>query len=180
MDTSNDSFSILINIANNLLPVQELLSGAAYVMGIGFAMKALMSLKSHGENRQGMSQGASPLKEPALYLVVAAMMIYFPTAVDIMLNTSFGSPNILSYQQLPDNVMTFLNGNSSLGRALVVIIQTIGLYAFVRGWVLVARSGGSGSQPGGLGKGLTHVFGGVLAINIVGTLEMIDNTLFGT
>ena len=177
---TSDSFSILINIANNLSPVQSLMSAGAYLMGIGFAIKALMSLKAHGENRQGMSQGGSPMKEPVLYLVVAGMLIYFPSAVDVIMTTTFGAPNILSYSQLPSSVVSILSGNTALGNALMVIIQTIGLYAFIRGWVLIARSGASGQQPGGLGKGLTHVFGGVLAINIVATLEMIDNTLFGS
>ena len=32
---------LLNNLANNLGPVQKLISGAAYLMGIGFAIKAM-------------------------------------------------------------------------------------------------------------------------------------------
>ncbi len=74
---------------------------------------------------------------------------------------------------------SLFGGDSELGNALVIIIQTIGLYAFARGWVLIARGAGQGQQPGNTGKGLMHIFGGILAVNIVGTVEMINNTLFG-
>jgi intracellular multiplication protein IcmC len=75
---------------------------------------------------------------------------------------------------------TLFGSGSVVGRPLAIIIQVIGLIAFVRGWVLVARSASQGQPPGGTGKGLIHVFGGILAINIVGTINMINNTLYGT
>lgn len=34
-------------------------------------------------------------------------------------------------------------------------------------------------EPGSPAKGLTHVIGGILAINIVGALEVINNVLYG-
>ena len=76
-------------------------------------------------------------------------------------------------------MIVMFGGNSQLGNAVVIIFQTIGLYAFTRGWILIARAASQGQQPGGTGKGLMHVFGGVLAVNIVGTVELLKNTLFG-
>ena len=125
-----------------------------------------------------MQASSSNIKEPIFYLLIAALLIYFPTAIDIVLNTSFGSSNVLSYAD-SDVVSSAFGGDSDLGEALVTIFQTIGLAAFVRGWVLIARAASQGQQPGGTGKGLMHVFGGILAVNIVGTVEMINNTLFG-
>lgn len=174
----DDYWDILTNIANSLIPVQRLMTGGAYVMGIGFAMKALLTLKSHGESRAAMSSSSS-LKEPFLYFIVAGVFIYFPTGFDVLMNTTFGYTNVLAYSD-GSAMGAWLGGDTSLGRALTVIIQTIGLYAFVRGWVLIARSSSTGQPPGGTGKGLTHVFGGILAVNIVGTIEMINNTLMGT
>jgi intracellular multiplication protein IcmC len=175
MSDSADT-NILVNLAESLLPVQELITGAAYIIGIGFAIKSLMTFKQHGEAKTQMSSQSS-IKEPVLYLLIAGMMIYFPTGFDIIMNTSFGYTNVLSYGE--SDVVSSAFGDSDVGYALVVIIQTIGLYAFTRGWVLISRSASQGQQPGGAGKGLMHVFGGILAVNIVGTLEMIHNTLFG-
>lgn len=175
---ADTSETVLVNLANSLLPVQNLITGAAYVVGIAFALKAIYSLKVYGEARTMMSSNSS-IKEPVFYLMVAALLIYFPTAFDIIMNTTFGYTNVLSYGD-SDVVSSMFGGDSDVGNAIVIIFQTIGLYAFVRGWVLIARGSTQGQPPGGTGKGLMHVFGGVLAVNIVGTVEMINNTLFGS
>lgn len=177
MADSSTTTTVLVNLANSLLPVQNLISGAAYLVGIAFALKALYSLKVYGEAKT-MQASSSSIKEPIFYLLVAGMLIYFPTAVDIIMNTSFGYTNILAYGD-SEVASSMFGGDSDLGNALVIIFQTIGLYAFTRGWILIARAASQGQPPGGTGKGLMHVFGGILAVNIVGTVEMINNTLFG-
>ena len=159
------------------------MTGAAYLIGLAFAFKAIYSLKMFGESKSMMSQGHSSLKEPAIYLVVAAIFIYFPTGLAIMLNTTFGSSSILQYAPVNSSsqaISTLFGSGSTVGRPLALIIQTIGVIAFVRGWVLIARTASQGQPPGGTGKGLMHVFGGILAMNIVATLEIINNTLYGT
>ncbi|KTD45442.1 IcmC (DotE) [Legionella quinlivanii] len=178
--TSNAS--ILNNLAANLLPVERLVTGAAYLIGIAFAFKAIYSLKVYGEARTMMSSNTS-IKEPAVYIMVAAILIYFPTGLDIMLNTTFGSSNILQYAPMDSQnqaLDSLFGTGSAVGQSLSLLIQVIGVIAFVRGWVLIARSASQGQPPGGTGKGLMHVFGGILAMNIVATLEMINNTLYGT
>jgi intracellular multiplication protein IcmC len=173
-----DSVSVLTNIAHSLVPVQSLITAGAYVMGIAFGLKALITLKSHSESRSGMSGGNSSIKEPLIYLAVGGLLIYFPTTFSVFMNTTFGYSSVLEYSQ-QSTLSDWLGGNNELGLAVTTIIQTIGLYAFVRGWVLVVRASSTGQPPGGVGKGLTHVFGGILAINIVGTIELVNNTLTG-
>lgn len=173
---------ILTNIANNLAPVQGLITGAAYVIGLSFALKALYSLKVYGEART-MTASHTSIKEPLVYLIVAGIFIYFPTGLAIVLNTTFGSSSILQYAPVNSGNQTInaLFGSGSIvGRPLTIIIQTIGLIAFVRGWILIARAASQGQPPGGTGKGLVHVFGGILAINIVATINIINNTIYGT
>lgn len=170
--------SIIVNIANSLLPVQQLITGAAYLIGIAFAFKAIYSLRIYGEARTMMSSNTS-IKEPVFYVLVSGFLMYFPTGLDVILNTTFGDSNILAYSDSGAAASLF-GGNNQVGNAMVIIFQTIGLYAFTRGWVLIARAASQGQQPGGTGKGLMHVFGGVLAVNIVGTIEVLQNTLFGS
>ncbi|WP_133127910.1 type IV secretion protein IcmC [Legionella nagasakiensis] len=172
---------ILINIANNMAPVQRMLTGAAYLIGLSFAFKAIYSLKVYGEARTMMSTNAS-MKEPLTYLLVAGIFIYFPTAFEIFLNSTFGYTNILAYAPINSSnqaLDTLFGSNSVVGPPLAVIIRTIGLIAFIRGWILISRSASQGQPPGGTGKGMMHVFGGILAMNIVGTLQIINNTLYG-
>ena len=172
---------ILNNIATNLLPVEKLITGAAYLIGISLAFKAIYSLKVYGEARTMMSSNGS-IKEPVIYFVVAAIFIYFPTGLDIMLNSTFGNSSLLGYTTTNANqgITGLFASGSPVAWALRIIIQTIGLASFVRGWVLISRSAAQGQPPGGTGKGLIHVFGGILAINIVGTVNMINNTIYGT
>lgn len=172
---------VLTNIANNVAPVQRLITGAAYLMGIGFAFKAIACLKQHGENRAASQSGG--LKEPLMYLMVAAVFIYFPTAESILLKTTFGYSNVLAYGSLQTQnptLNTLFGPTSSAGQSLSLIIQTIGLIAFIRGWVLISRSATHGQTQGGTSKGLMHIIGGILAMNIMGTLEVLNNTLYGT
>jgi intracellular multiplication protein IcmC len=173
---------ILNNLANSLAPIERLITGGAYVMGCAFLFKAIYSLKVYGEARTMMSNNAS-IKEPVVYLMIGVILIYFPTSFEIFMQSSFGYQNVLQYAPVSSNnqALDTLFGNGSVvGRPLSMLIQVIGLVAFVRGWVLVARSASQGQPPGGTGKGLIHVFGGILAINIVGTINMINNTLYGS
>lgn len=173
---------ILNNIANNLIPVERLVTGFAYLIGLAFAFKAIFSLKAYGEARTMMSKETN-LKEPLIYLFVAGIFIYFPTALGILLTTTFGSKSILEYgptNSTNQTLSALFGPGSTVGRPIAIIIQTIGVIAFIRGWVLIARSASQGQPPGGTGKGLIHVFGGILAMNIVATLEVVNNTLYGT
>jgi intracellular multiplication protein IcmC len=174
---------IIKNIADNMEEVQKLISGFAYIAGLFFILKAVLALKQYGESRTAMSSGQSHLKEPLMYFLVGAFLLFFPSGLAVMLQTTFGESTITEYTAI-DSKNPVWNGlfgsGSAVGRSLVIIIQTIGGIAFVRGWILIARGASQGQQPGGTGKGLVHVFGGVLAMNIVSTLQIINNTLYGT
>mgnify|MGYP006116650051 CR=1 FL=1 len=159
----------LNNLALSVDQLYQMVTGAAYVMGGAFVLKAIYSLKVYGEARTMMST-ASSIKEPITYLIIGAVFIYLPTGVSVMLNTTFADNTIMSYEQLPSGMnLTVANG----GIALLSILQLVGIIAFVRGWVLVGRSQAQGSQPGGLGKGITHIFGGILLMNIVFTINIL-------
>lgn len=173
---------ILTNIANSLAPIERLITGGAYLIGCAFLFKSIYSLKVYGEARTMMSNSAS-IKEPIIYLIVGVLLIYFPTGLGVLMQTSFGYSNVLQYAPTnsSNQALDALFGSGSVvGRPLSMVIQVVGLAAFVRGWVLIARSASQGQPPGGTGKGLIHVFGGILAINIVGTLTVINNTIYGT
>lgn len=178
---ATQNVDVLRNLATNLLPVQTLIKGAAYILGLVFAFKALYSLKTYGEARTMMSQHGS-IKEPLTYLFVAAVLLILPNTLETLLSATFGSPNILGYAPMNSQnqtLNTLMGGGSEAGRSIVIVIQTIGYIAFVRGWMLVAQASSQGGQPGTMGKGFIHVIGGILAINIVGTLQIVNNTLYG-
>jgi intracellular multiplication protein IcmC len=172
---------VLNNIAKSLEPVERLLTGAAYLIGLSLAFKAIYTLKVYGEARTMMSSNSS-IKEPVVYLLVAGVFLFFPTAFEVFMNTTFGYGNVLAYAPISSSnntIDTLFGPGSAVGRPLTLLLQVIGLIAFIRGWILISRSASQGQPPGGTGKGMMHVFGGILAMNIVGTLQIINNTLYG-
>lgn len=172
---------ILNNIAQSIKPVEHLITGASYLIGVAFLFKAIYTLKSYGEARTMMSSNAS-LKEPVTYLIVGALLIYFPTTLSLIMQTTFNYNTVLQYAPVSSQngaLEALFGTGSAVGRPLTMLIQVIGLVSFIRGWVLIAKSSSQGQQQGGAGKGLVHVFGGILAINIVGTLTIINNTIYG-
>ena len=180
-DWYSSAESILTNVATSLVPIEKMLTGGAYLIGLAFAIKAVMTLKSHGEQRSSMS-GTGNIKEAGMYLFVAGMLVYYPTAFEALMNSTFGYENVLSYASLNSGspwLSSIFGTDSAVGTTLTMIIQIIGLIAFIRGWILIARASSQGQSPGSTGKGLMHVFGGILAMNIVGTLQVFYNTLFG-
>ena len=75
---------------------------------------------------------------------------------------------------------TFFSNAGNISANVFLFVQVIGYVAFIRGWIIIAKSSSQGGgQHGSFGKGLMHVFGGVLGINIVQTLNVINNTLIG-
>ena len=112
------------------------------------------------------------------------MLLFMPTAINVFLGTIFGSNTILAYtgtSTLNPVFDTLFGSTSEFGKNLVLFVQTCGLVAFMRGWLIIARSGTQGGhQQNSMGKGLMHIGGGVLALNIVQTITIINNTLYGS
>lgn len=174
-----------INIFSNLLPslfnIEKLVTACAYVIGISLIIRGVMALKQVGEHRSHMSQHHT-LKEPMYYFLSGSFLLFLPTGVNVFLASTFGTNDILSYSAL-NTFNPFINSLSSsgdFGHALVMVVQIFGIVSFIHGWLIISKTGGqSGHQQGGFGKGLMHIFGGILALNIVQTLNIISNTLYG-
>ena len=182
MDETNyyEQSNVLVNLAQSLIPVENMLTGAAYIIGIYFAIKALLVLKANTESR---SQAGGGFTEPLMYFFVSVMLIYLPSSFSMVMDTTFGYSNVLQYapndSQMP-LISSVFGQNNPMGNALTIIIQVVGLISYIRGWIILAKAGGAGQQPGNVGKGFTHVIAGVFAMNIIGTLQVINNTLYGT
>lgn len=169
--STDDVSNMLLSLQQSLPELFRLATGSAYVMGICFGIKGIYDLKQYGEGRTMMS-GSTSIKGPLTLLFVAAMCVYTPTAFQMVMMTTFGYSSVLAYQDLQTT-----SGQSLSQSAIIVlqVIQVIGAFAMVRGFVLLANSSEQGGH-GAFAKGITHVVGGVFAINIVGTCNVIANT----
>ena len=116
-----------------------------------------------------------------MYFLVGAMLLYLPGSFHMIMESTFGYSNVLAADDQSNNMYMIMGINGAVGKPMTMIIYIIGLVSFIRGWMMIAKaSSQGGSQQGSVGKGFMHVFGGILAMNIVGTLKIVNNTLYGS
>ncbi len=163
--------TILQNIVNELPGLWRFITAATYLAGFWCAFRAMYELKEYGELRMMMSVHTD-MRKPLTELFVAIILLYWPSLLQVMLQSTFGSPNILAYTAPSGSQYKLMF--ELAGR----IVQFIGFVSFIRGWVLFTHIGSHGGQPGMFGKATAHVFAGLLAINIFGTWQMLEK-IFG-
>lgn len=156
-------------LTQNFQIISIIIENIAIIMGVGFTLAGLFQLKKYGESRTMMSQQHS-IAGPLLMLLAGAMLLILPTFVGSMLLAFWGTSSPLSYSGGPA-------GYSSLVPPVLMFVRIIGVIAFIRGIVLLARSGGQQSQQGTFGKAMIHIFAGILCVHILGTMDLLEQLL---
>lgn len=163
--TTIDLVTIIGNISQSLYPVQRLITGLAYLLGILFFITAVMKFMKIGDHR-AQSSSRDTMYSPVMYLVFGSILIYLPSALNLAANTAFGVGNVLTYSSYnPYNIY------SSMG----LLIRTAGVLWFVRGCVLVAHASEPGTQHGP--KGLVFIFAGILSMNFDNTVSLLNSVM---
>ncbi len=188
-----DLQTILTNVSNIIVPLTAMVLMISFASGIYMIFHALTEMKKFGTVSMGQAQPGE-LSGPLMQLIIGAVLIYLPTSTDTMMNSIFstsasifGSGSI-NYQNLGtgSTLLGYAGGDSfsqqwaSLANTLVLYIQFIGLLSMIKGWFILSKAGGQGAQPGSVARGFTHVIGGVIAMNFIGAVNVISNTIFGT
>ncbi|MCB1827872.1 MAG: type IV secretion protein IcmC [Coxiellaceae bacterium] len=158
---------MMTTFQSNLPFVKMLVVGFSYTMGVALILNAVFKLKRYGEMRTMMATNMSAIK-PLVVMMVGAGLIYLPTLIDYMVGTlyAYGSSSVMEYPTQSDW--------SQVINPLIQTVKVLGLISFVRGWAMLAKYGSEGGQqPGTAGKSIMHMVGGVLAMNIVGTIDVI-------
>jgi intracellular multiplication protein IcmC len=169
---ATDITTMIINFSNTLGPVNKLVTGLAYVMGIGLYFRAIYHLKIYGDMRTMMSSNTS-IKTPIIFLLIGSVFIFMPTALSIVMRSTFGYSGINPLTDFPG----YSNHNTLAMAAVLKVVQFVGLVSFIRGWMfLVNAASAHGGQPGTTGKAFTHIIGGLMAMNIAGTATLLSNT----
>ncbi len=168
--TTMDALTMLANLSRSFPALTLMATALCYVIGMGLAIRAIYYLKVYGELRTMMSTQSS-LKVPMTYIVTSAVFLFLPTAFQTMTMTLFGTSSMLGWE----------NANTSINpivlKAIGGFVQLLGFVAFIRGWlILVANAQSPGGGGASFGKGLTHIIGGLLLVNIFGVANVIWNT----
>lgn len=77
--------SVAQNVTTNLANVAKLITAGSYVVGMAFAVGAIVKFKAHKENPTQI-----PIGTPIALLFVAAALIFLPTIFKVSGSTLFG------------------------------------------------------------------------------------------
>jgi|GEM_PF-772598 intracellular multiplication protein IcmC len=163
--TNLSAVDMITNLVSQLPNIMSLITAIAYVTGMYFVFHGVMLLKQYGEMRTQMS-GQHHLKGPVIFIIVGAMMLYLPSSVQVGLSTFWTEPNPYGYLQDQDQWAQFFKN-------IFMVVQLFGVIAFIRGLILLTHLGGHGGQQGTFGKGMTHIIGGILCINIYQFVQVV-------
>ena len=168
--------STIINLSITFEGLKRLIVAISYVTGIALIARGLLMYRIFANQTYG-SQQRGEIAGPLVFLIVGGILCYFPSSVDTTLLTVFGSTEI----ELISNPIAYDQSASmakwhTIKKIVISYMTLIGLIAFVRGWIILSKMGHQGSQPGSVGKGVTHIIGGILLINCVKTATIIAQT----
>ena len=171
-DTTSFS-SLFTNLNDSLDEVWQMLIAICYLTGFALTLGAIYKLKKFGE-RTAFMHNSKGLIAPSAAFFIGINLMFAPAYLKVWNATLFGYSDVQS-------TLAWEQENAGIDWAdalapMIGTIQVIGLIAFLRGWLLVTKSTAEQPQPGAVSKGFIHIVGGVLAINITGTLDIISNT----
>lgn len=154
---NSNLIEMLGNVSRSLVPVQHLLAGLAYFIGILFFIAAIQKFRKIGEKSE------HNMFLPTAYLLGGAALLFLPSAYTSIGNTIFGVGNILQYSSY--------NPYDIYG-SMIVLIRTAGLIWFIRGSVLLTHASEHGVQEGP--KGLLFLLAGIFAMNFETTVSFLN------
>lgn len=157
---------ILINSFGELAVILQTVS---VLMGLGLFMTGLFELKRYGEMRTMMSHQMT-IAKPALMILCGVIFLILPTFLATGLVALWGTSSPLAYHGNADGYAEYIP-------PLLMFVRLIGAGSIMRGIVLFARAGGQGGQPGTMGKAMVHVIGGLCALHILGTEQILSSIL---
>lgn len=166
--TSLSAETILVNFSQSIPNLMRMVTAIAYVLGMLMIIRGIVKLKHAGEARTQMSYEHN-LTGPIAYIAVGTMLLYIPSSVQVGMSSFWVNPNPYGYLEQQDQWSQFIN-------VCFLVVQFIGVIAFIRGLVMLSHIGGhSGQQT--VSKGITHIVGGILCINIYQFIQVILVTI---
>lgn len=163
-----DLWQIILNFGDSLEAVANLVASVSYVLGVLFVAIGIKKLHASHDQRVQMF-GPFDLGAPLMSIITGVALIWWPVMLDALTATLWGTSNPIGYDPNVDAQY------KEVWVVLINLMKVVGLISFIRGWYCLIKSGEQGAQ-GMIGKGLTHIVGGVLAFHI----DAVINVLFHT
>lgn len=151
--------------------ITRFIVACSYVLGFWFIYSAIQELKVYGQARTMMPLNSS-FTGPLAKFLIGTVLMYLPSMVQV------GVWTLWNYDVHSSQFIMYPDATHFHEAAIVavVIIRIIGYVSFVRGFVMLSRIAHQSNPPGMTGKAILHIIGGLLAINIMGTLKIMEAT----
>lgn len=170
---SAQSQSIGENVLSGLAGADEFFIYLYYVVGIGFVFAGINRLKKLG-HRTAFMNVDSGITGPLMLVMIGAALTSLPSFFSLINQTLFANSAIENASEL-----AYASSDPDFEaqvRPIIYIVQLVGMVAILRGFLILSKATGQGAQPGTISKGIIHIFGGILAVNIVTTVKVMTNT----
>jgi intracellular multiplication protein IcmC len=165
----NDIAGMILHLGDSLNGISTLIAGVTYILGAILITRGLFKLRVMADHRSQMMQPME-IGGPLFSILIGGMLIWSNTLLDTMTMTLWGSGSPLEYTP------SFSGDFNQVWSVILKIMKIVGFIAFVRGWFYLTRVGSQNAQPGTVGKGLTHIIGGVLAYHMGATINVLMTT----
>ena len=166
-----DLSAFLNNLSRTYTSLWKLITGFAYLAGAFFGLMAVFQFKVYAEQRTMMSLQTNIMK-PLMHLLVCVALMWLPRTFSVLMVTTFGYPNATPMSYVNAQNVGVFGYQLALTPALLGLVRIVGLVSFVRGWMMMVHVAEQGHQAS-FGKAMTHIFGGLLLINIVGASNLL-------
>lgn len=172
---SKDLNNQLATLAKNLPYVVHLIVAVSYVMGVWAIYSGFYTLKLYGDARTMMATQGTGFGGPMVKIMIGAFLMMLPGTIMIAINSLWASgvdpSSIMVYPTLGKGWEAW----EQAIHGIIDLIRVFGYISFVRGLHMLAKATKK-EQNITYGKGFMHVIGGILSINIVGTIDIIRHS----
>lgn len=160
---------MFINFSNSYAGIWKFMTGIVFLLGLSLVGGSIFSFSKVLDGQQRVS-----LKVPISMLIIGILLIQANDTITVVEDT-FGIQ--------PNNLLTAADGagqgiggwSAAAISAVLGFVQILGFIAFVRG-LLILNKYNSGEGREGLGSAVTHIVGGIFALNIKWTVETFVHT----
>jgi hypothetical protein len=169
--------AMMAKFVNNISdPLTALVSIVAIALGVFLIIRGLMKAARYGNDPRTNS-----ITHILANLIIGCVLISTSQTVDTIMASVFGDAGIQEFSSLKWTSLSGAGDTTQFKAAIqgaLTFFQLVGLISFVRGWNII-RNAVEGNGQVTFSQGMTHIIGGVLAMNIYQFMQIMDTT-FGT
>lgn len=157
---------VFANFRASSVALTRLVEYTSYIIGLFLVLNSIIKFSQLGSNPQ-----LSPKVPIGMFLI--GVSIFSLTSTISVVSTTMAMGNGPGAVLMP-SAGGFGAATAAGLQGVFLFIRLVGYIAFIRGWLLLNQ--GAQGKDGMIGRGLTHIFGGVAAINITVTAKILANT----